>query len=1689
MLAMLRGSEPRGLPGTVFDRVELQRAPEGHPLDDIVVHAHDKHGARAVLEVQVKRAISFSPQDETFREVVGQIAIAMRKPEFLTGRYEFAIATAQSTRAITGAYQEVLNWARKVDSATVFMARIGREKSANDAMRSFVATLRSNLQAVGAPHDESATWELLRRLQIHVYDFTAPASGCEDYARDRAADVLHPEARVNAGALWSAVVTHTLELSAAGGDATRQGLIDKLAKDFRFAGDRRYPVIRGAIAEASEQALADIGDAVHGASLGRLSQMSSVRAAADAGRFVEIRGDAGVGKSGLLKHLAEEVSREAQIVVLAPGRVSKRGWTAMRGEIHFDGSARELLSDLASDGGCWLFIDNLDFFDAEERTTVIDLVRAAAVVRGVTVIATARRRFGLDEPSWLPADAIARLGRADAVEVGQLSDEEIDELREAEPRLRSLLAKDHPARDVTRNLFRLARLMATPEGEPAPRSEVDMSSLWWRTGGGGKADATLRARGRALRDLAARSIRGERFFDVTALDDAAIDALISNESLRDFANDRVAFGHDVLREWAIANALEAAPELVAELPVKLSASPTLARSVELAARFPLENGGDLKAWHRFLDAVSVPGAHPSWRRSILLAPVHSEVAGELVPLIADTLLANDAALLRELIPIVMAVDVQPARELVAAGVPASIIPDGLNVPSNGSWYHLVKLLLDLGDRLPYAALPEAVDLLTGWCNTSLLVGTVPLLATILSKFETWLREIDQSNDDENWRSHRAVFGGTVTGPKLKRLEDDLRTYVALLASRAPDLAKGYLRSVQTRKRKSDIYEKLLKFRGTLAQAAPDELAAITLELLIRPESEQNDPVRHSRSSLYGDDALTHADKRFMPASPAQGPFFDLLTSAPKVGLRLIRALIDKTIAHHAKGAAPEGGSVLTVQLPEGPRRFLWLNTYGWSRTSHYYTITSALMALETWAHARIESGESVEAVLADVIGEPETPAAYLLVVVDILLSQWPASRVAAVPYVACPELLSLDLTRPVQERLAFANAFGRSKEPSGPKLEALKNRVSRRASLDQLLSLYATGEDWGEQRERAVTLLGQSVEGLGAPKPGDNLSEPRLMAFHALNLLDPNNYVDFTAENSEGEPVTGKQYVAPEAEAKHFEPLQKDAVLRNTDLTATTDVNLLIDDPERSSPGSAEALVKWAQSDRPEEPDDDEKKEVFDQAIVGAAVIAMRDGTAELRARSAEWAETVFAKVMEAKPDGVARMRHGMRFNPVAMAFAGRVFALKDGAPTRLSVKRLLDAAVADASAAHGASAAVLTLRALDARLPRAILRVGLAGSIVLWQSYDMLESEKQAARTAHHKAREAAVDAELAWLFDGASEPNWPEFPIDQVRVRERRVIGPPRKLAASRDRDDHKSKHLVDHKAAALWLSSIWSRSVDERAWLRDFERAYASWTYAANGAGLAEDEEVTETPSEWNEAFFAVAADGLVGQAAETIDTTIAPVLQLPDRQFFDVLPVFLRAIDAVFFNDGGIDPPSANTARTAFAERLARTRGWQRLRGTGSDRVEMHLGPAAATLFFNDYGFGQAPRCYLFEKAVEPSLVFLPLLERMAVSTPCLFVALLVLNWVETSPKLQQMPLVLAFATASVEAYSADRVFWIDHGIGRRICQWLDGLRQAHGSAFSSDVNARSAIDRILAKLVAIGVVDARRLELALQQQSR
>jgi energy-coupling factor transporter ATP-binding protein EcfA2 len=1683
LLALLTGGEPRGLPGTIIDRVALQRAAEGRPLDDIIVHAHDARGIQAVLEIQVKRELTFAPSDEVFGNVVGQIAAAARRSEFWTSRYELAIATAKISRKIAGPYQEVLAWARHLGSAATFIDRIHRPGSSNDDMRSFVRAFTNRLREAGSPHDDETVWRLLGRLQILVFDFTARGSADEALVRERAAQALHADDASHAGELWTILVELALRVAVSGGDRTRAQLVEELQQQaFRLAGDRRHAATRVRLAEASENALADIGDVVAGVTLSRHERLEQIRAALDSGRYIEIRGDSGVGKSALLKNLARQIATESRVMVLSPGRTPTRGWLEMRAVLGFDGTARDLLVDLAGTGGAILFIDNLDRFAADERLTVIDLVRAAADVPGVAVVATARTNFDVDEPNWLPGDGLDRLGRAKPVMVDELSESEIAELRHSAPRLVPLLADNHPARPVARNLFRLARLAAHTDREESTRTEVQMAQQWWRTADGA-LDATHRERSRVLRALGEGVLAQSEPLDVRDLSSAAIDSLIRTETLRDLGSDRVAFRHDVLAEWALGCLLWSDTAAFDRLPLGRPAPATLARGVELAARSAVELVADSTQWQSLLERLSRDGIHGSWRRAVLLALVRSEAATDVLTKARVLLLADHGHLLRELIRVVKAVEVMPAADLfAAAGVDPAIIPRHLNAPRGPSWFRLIMWLLQLGEDLPSPAIPDVVDLYTDWSLGGL--GIDPLTPRLLPWLHRWLTEIEEARNTENVWRERAPFGGDLGGANLRDLETNLRTAFVSFCNRVPALAAEYLQSLMGRRRNEEAVKAILKFRGQLAQAAPAELAELTARALI-PQREED-----RRGVSRGGDPFTWTDSEFIPASPSQGPFLELLMHAPVHGLSLIRRLVDHAIAFHS-GGRPHGSNAFVLQFPDRARTFAWTQSYGWSRGwGRSFAVGSALMALEAWAHKRLEAGERFENVLDDVLGADGAPAAYLLVAVDLLLSHWPASRETAVPFLACPELLCIDRERWSHDVTPIPAALRLAEPPREPRgavmLTTLETRPSRRAMLDELLTNYVFDAS-EEVRQRLAAFLRDAVARLGPYSDDADLRDPAFMAVHATNLVDVNNYMDVQVPLRDGRVVPGRQYVPPEAERLQMERLQLARSDRSMAVNIQLAISAAVEDRERSSPDFVERAVEWAQvaTRPPSDDEDDGSAEMHDRAIVGAAMLAMRDGTPEVRDRHRPWADGVFADTLGADDDPVHRVRDGLKFNPMAIAFAGMAYAL-EGLLTADRVRTLLAIAERPA-AAHGFIAAAPTVARIDERLPRAILRCAFVACIRATRRWDEPEDERVARKEAHRRAFEAAVAAELAWLFDGGDEPIWPAPPIARPRTRRRPRVG----VTVDSDRTNAGTEAALDrfdYQAAALWLRGASALlSTSGASWIEAVVRSYADWTWTANGAGLEATDDLSQKPHEWNDVYLALLARNLIGASEATVErVALSPLASLPDESFCDALTRFQRFIDEVYFGNGHLEPQIAAYIRSRLAERLRASNGWTWFVRRRSESIEMHLGPAIATLFFNDYSFVQPAKAYLLPPGIDRLMPFLPTLETLAMEGASHFVAVVTLNLLEVSPRAAHLPLLLRVAGAWIAAFPNSTQFWIDYSIGTRVCALIEAAWREEPRLLGVNEPLREDLNRLLPALIRLGVAEAARLEQALME---
>jgi hypothetical protein len=957
LLQMLAGSEARGLPDAQIERVQFQGENEGYALDDLIVHSASDKGS-SLLEIQSKRTIAFAPKDTIFRSVCDQIARSAPQSQ-PTDRHLFAVATQRTSFAISGPYQDVLEWARTTKTGAQFFARLALKGVASDAMRGFAQTFRANLVAHGVADDDETVWNIIRRFLILEFDFESGAPQARAHALTIAGQVLAPEDAYRSKALWSNLIELVILTGKTGGSITRKELAATLtARGFRLAGVRNYSLARARLVEMSRFALMDIGTTVCGVNLLRLGAMAALDEARDQHRFVEITGKPGVGKSYVLRHLAERQGREAHVIVLDPIGTPDGGWTALAQRLDVPGTAKDFLGDLAVSGGGILFIDGLEMFaSAERRRTVNDVLREIASIDGFSVVVSTRPDVGVEGSSWLAEDALAVLGAPHRVLIGELDDEEVAVLSAAAPELSALLSRGHPAASIARNLYRLTQLLKVPS-KVEIRTEAALADHWWKSADSAKAE-DVRAGQRILVALAEAVLAGGDMIE-EAIDSSARDHLLRSLTLSEPKRDRLGFYHDVLRDWAIGARLQEDPALLVGLDLTVPPSPHLARGIEFAGRFALEREPDGSAWQTLLAALSPPGAHDAWRRQALLAIVRSEISPELLNRCNAALLAEGGALLIELCTAITAVETVSAVELftgaAAKGVELPIpAPSSLRVASTRSAPTVLMWCLAHAAEIPVQAIGAVVKLVE---IQFLLVMTASEYGQATAKMLfKWLIQLDLRTTKISIPSSSDAV--KLEGQARQRMIEDLRTMTLLLAANAPDEAKTYLTATAAENDRYKIKE-IRPFSRALASVAPAELAALVEASLIEPPRRG----KSRRDSMAR--ALSFTDTDYMPPSPAQPPFLDLLDVAPDIGLALIRRLVEAAAAFNADGKTTATNGY-TIVIHGKPRFFPWVQTYFWSRDqAREYSAASGLMALEAWSQERLDKGEDVQVVLADI---------------------------------------------------------------------------------------------------------------------------------------------------------------------------------------------------------------------------------------------------------------------------------------------------------------------------------------------------------------------------------------------------------------------------------------------------------------------------------------------------------------------------------------------------------------------------------------------------------------------------------------------------------------------------------------------------------------------------------------------------
>ncbi len=850
-----------------------------------------------------------------------------------------------------------------------------------------------------------------------------------------------------------------------------------------------------------------------------------LQAAETQGAVVEISGPSGAGKSGLLRTVVEGRGAASRILVLGPDRTPPGGWPAMRSLFGIQATADEFLSDLACDGGGYLCIDGLDRFrDSAQRKTAIDLLRAGLRCRGLTVLFTARPGWEDEGTIWIGEETFRQLSTRERLAVDGLDDDEAEALATASPQLAHLLKPDHPAKALARNLLKLRLLVRTRLNTAEAISEAELANDWLASGAEASARTSgeTRSRKRVIYAVGKGLIEGAGLVDVAGQDAQAVAGLIADGVLVEIQSDRVRFRHDLFTDWAVACVLSDDPDVMDGLPFDAPPPFWMTRGFELACRMLAESSSD-EAWPQLLARLEGEGVALGWASLALLALIRSERADTLLDRHDAHLLADKGRRAAQLVRRFIASHTQYAAPLFREVLPdGAEVPEGITIPKGPEWMPLILWCLRRFDRLKPDALSAVVDLFQNWLVLAAF-GEKTVTPVLLDRLADILVADIEHRDRPLPRYGVPLpeISYAVTGYAL----ETARLQLALWAPFSPDAAVRYLNAVKNSKRPEAAMSQILEFPGRLAGAAPAEFADAFLRATEDDEDEDKHHWRPRRGRSF---ALSRVDSPFVLGRCGMSVFTEILQAAPATGTSFIRELT-------VRACAPEDDDPhFSSEFMGKTRRIAASFSYGWSRgRTPSAMLSKAFLALEHWAHRRLDDGETLELVIGEVIGEGPILGALWLVVVDLVLSHSSLDGKILRDLLASPETLALDAGRANIDRVdsmgggLLGSAWRSTRASDRSVEEELANRVSRSLALHDVIPqlVFRNSEQelavLQERLDVAVRRLGQWTQ------DAVEWSSPEFMASHALRLLSRGSYKRVKERDAAGEEREGWVYEWP----------------------------------------------------------------------------------------------------------------------------------------------------------------------------------------------------------------------------------------------------------------------------------------------------------------------------------------------------------------------------------------------------------------------------------------------------------------------------------------------------------------------------------------------------------------------------------
>lgn len=775
--------------------------------------------------------------------------------------------------------------------------------------------------------------------------------------------------------------------------------------------------------DLSQQNLNLVSKTIDGFELFRSKLHSEFEDKLSLGKFIQITGLSGTGKSVFIRQIAESKINDLPFLFIKSDQLTgSNNWLEYLSRVRLPSfSISEWLISLEAVGGVPIvFIDGIDRVSENSKPIIEDLIRTIINTPDLDnwKIVTTLRDTGL-EPLKIWIGPLLKNTIVQTVNVELLNDDESLALAQQIPSIQKLLFSDNKVKEIIRRPF-FAKVLTNLEAKNfEPESELELIEAWWKRGGFNETGQAIYNRQDFLKRLSelksqnlSNSVKRREIHPIDALDSLVVDGIIHVNS----KSSTVDFTHDIFYEWSLLYLLLEDEHDWLNKIESFGQPPYISRVVELLAQREFIDD----QWVSHLANPKFQQLRSQWLRAWVIGPIGHPKFIELSNRYTQTLREKDFDLFNKLLTWFQA-------EKTKANPIFLQQPDKLQLaiqhpwPSDAFlWRTLLEYVFTLIPNTPHRLYPQILKIFEVWQYVGIHVPSNQMSKMILDVSIDWLLEISQKERANDW--------GQIVN--LKDFKFSLINLILVSIQSNPTYTERYLNFLLLENEVSrEIYTHIVGASSVISQHHPQLLADLTLKFLLdelpkeyieREEREQQrthqyfqellakskeertkeEQLKIDRRALFFHQApyqqiqsrdwenlsIKYESRHFYPSSPLKEPFFSLLTHSEETGLQLIRDLSNHAIeAWKQLCEISEQIPLPTIiEFPWGAQEF-WGNEkqYIWKNPVWINdAISSAYMVLENWCLEQLEQGRDFDGLIQKITLGHESVA--ILGVVSVL---------------------------------------------------------------------------------------------------------------------------------------------------------------------------------------------------------------------------------------------------------------------------------------------------------------------------------------------------------------------------------------------------------------------------------------------------------------------------------------------------------------------------------------------------------------------------------------------------------------------------------------------------------------------------------------------------------------------------------